>query len=40
MNRLQEFMDECYDDKGKIISHDYENVNHTKSVEVVRIYND
>ena len=24
MNRLQEFMDECYDDKGKIISHDYE----------------
>jgi len=24
MNRLQEFIDECYDDKGKIISHDYE----------------
>jgi hypothetical protein len=24
MTRLQEFMDECYDDKGKIISHDYE----------------
>ena len=25
MKRLQEFMDECYDDKGKIISiHDYE----------------
>ncbi len=24
MNRLQEFMDECYDDKGKIISHNYE----------------
>ena len=24
MNRLQEFIDECYDDKGKIIAHDYE----------------
>ena len=24
MNRLQEFIDECYDDKGKIISHNYE----------------
>ena len=24
MTRLQEFMDECYDDKGKIIAHDYE----------------
>ena len=24
MSRLQEFIDECYDDKGKIISHDYE----------------
>ena len=24
MARLQEFIDECYDDKGKIISHDYE----------------
>jgi hypothetical protein len=24
MKRLQEFIDECFDDKGKIISHDYE----------------
>ena len=24
MTRLQEFIDECYDDKGKIISHEYE----------------
>ena len=24
MTRLQEFIDECYDDKGKIIAHDYE----------------
>ena len=24
IKRLQEFIDECYDDKGKIISHDYE----------------
>jgi len=24
MARLQEFIDECYDDKGKIISHEYE----------------
>jgi len=24
MNRLQEFIDECYDDKGKIIANDYE----------------
>ena len=24
MSRLQEFIDECYDDKGKIISHEYE----------------
>ena len=24
MVRLQEFIDECYDDKGKIISHEYE----------------
>ena len=24
MTRLQEFIDECYDDKGKIISHGYE----------------
>ena len=40
MNRLQEFMDECYDDKGKIISNDYEKCEKHKSVEVVRIYND
>ena len=24
MNRLQEFIDECYDENGKIINHDYE----------------
>ena len=24
MNRLQEFIDECYDENGKIIAHDYE----------------
>ena len=24
MTRLQEFIDECYDDKGKIIAHEYE----------------
>ena len=24
MNRLQEFIDECYDEDGKIIDHDYE----------------
>jgi len=24
MTRLQEFIDECYDDKGKIVAHDYE----------------
>ena len=24
MNRLQEFIDECYDEDGKIIAHDYE----------------
>ena len=24
MTRLQEFIDECYDDEGKIVSHDYE----------------
>ena len=32
MTRLQEFMDECYDDKGKIIPNEYEKCDKTLKV--------
>ena len=38
MNRLQEFMDECYDDKGKIISHDYEKCEPHKKCRMCKDY--
>ena len=39
MTRLQEFIDECYDEDGNIIVMIIRNVKSSRNVECVRIYN-
>ena len=36
ITRLQEFMEECYDEDGNIIDNDYQSVRNTRSVDYVR----